>query len=139
MDYHFEMEKFWRKLKDLSLGTGALAVRAGVRPDDVQRLIALEEAPEDIAHKILEVLGREVLAYDPDEDDEEEQEADASDVEDDAFNTLTINGVKERIANGLLTLNEALEQEEQSDSPRSTLLAWLSDEMKATTTTTEGE
>ena len=138
MVYHFDMDKFWMMLKQLRLGTGTLATRAGVRPDDVQKLIALEEAEADIALKILEVMGREVLAYDPDGNEDAEDEEDKEPDAPIASTALTVNETKQHIAGGTLSLADALAREKKSETPRSTLITWLNEEIAKSVNTTEG-
>ena len=139
MVYHFDIDKFWRRLKELGLGTGTLAARAGVPPDAIQRLIALEEAEEDVALKVLEVLGREVLAYDPDEVDTtaDYETAPAGEPVPCEPAQYTIGRVKQLVASGTWGVEETLSAEQSQDSPRSTLIDWLEKELaKGTTTST---
>jgi len=148
MEYHFDLEKFWRKLKQLNLGTGTLSTQAGVRPDDVQMMIRLEMAKGDVALKLLEVLGREVLAYDPDESEEEDVYLSGG-VPDDAPDFVTtstdidsteytINEIKAGVADGTWTLADIAASERAAENPRSTLLAWIEEmEAKVTSTSTE--
>lgn len=133
MTYHFDLDKFWRRMKERGLGTGTLAARAGVPPDAVQQLIALEEADEDVALKILEVLGREILAYDPDEVDST-AEADYPTEPLEATppcdpSQYTIGKVKQLVASGAWGLEETLAAEQSQESPRSTLIDWLEKEL----------
>jgi len=160
MEYHFDLDKFWRKLKQLNLGTGTLASTAGVRPDDVQMMIRLELAKGDVALKLLEVLGREVLAYDPDENEEISDQEEVNLSDDSSTNSdatvatndidpsgyavnvdsseFTINEIKAGVADGTWTLADIAASERAAEAPRSTLLAWLEEmEAKVTVNSTE--
>ena len=124
---HFDMEKFWRKLKELGLGTGTLATRAGVLPGDVQRLIALKETTNEIGAKIVEILTTDVLAYveEPEEEGRDERDED----EDPIDLSLSITKIKAKIEAGAWSVKEVMEQEQAQETPRTTLLAWLEEEL----------
>jgi len=124
---HFDIEKFWRKLKQLSLGTGTLATRAGVRPDDVQKLIALGETTEEIGAKIVDVLTTDVLAY-VEEPEERTEIIDKVPIEPIDI-SLSISKIKAKIEDGVWSAKKVLEQEQAQEMPRTTLLAWLEEEL----------
>ena len=135
--YHFDIEKFWRKLKELKLGSGTLAERAGVLPDDVQRLIFRGYADDEIGEKIVDILGEDVLEDSLQNEDNEEEEGRVdldeeidSIAEDFAIADYTINQIKEKIENRELGLGKALRLERAQDDPRVTLLDWLKEQME---------
>ena len=132
--YHFDIEKFWRKLKELKLGSGTLAERAGVLPDDVQRLVFRSYADDKIGAKIVDVLGEDVLEDSLQNEDDEEEEGYADlDAETDsslAIADYSIDQIKEMIGNGEVELADVLELEKARDDPRSTLLKWIEEQLE---------
>jgi len=106
-----DKEKFLKRLDLLGLGTGTLAARAGVPPDYVQKVLALEEIDDsDYGKALLEVIGEEVL-------DKPE---------------LTVKDTIEKIEAGELDPQVVYEQEMERDKPRITLLNYLKENANVT-------
>lgn len=134
---YFDMGKFWRKLKELKLGTATLGEQAGVLGSGgVLKLIALGCIDDEIGEKIVEVLGEDVLEDSlQNEDGEEEDYADLdkeidSTVENFAIADYSINQIKEKIGNGEIGLGKTLRLEQAQDDPRTTLLKWLEEQLE---------
>ena len=132
--HYFDIEKFWRKLKELKLGSGTLAERAGVLPDDVQKLVTLGCIDDEIGEKIVDILSEDVLEDSLKNDEEGEilvdPESKVDSTEAFAVVAYTINQIKEKIEKGEIGLEEVLDLEKLQDEPRTTLTTWIEEQLE---------
>jgi hypothetical protein len=117
-------------MKMRKLGTGTLPNLLGIRSDDLLKVIALEEAEEELAKKLIGMLGKGIVAKleaekvrEPALNEgktEDGQPADGGD----PFSG-TIQELQDRVRDGEIDATELGKVERGREAPRTTLIHWL--------------
>jgi len=112
-----DVTKMLEGAKLRKLGTGTLAKTIGVRPDDIQKVIALGEANGDVATKLVDFFGDVVVVSETEDLDEG--------MDSDSLFDGTVAQLKARVEDGVISAAELAEYESKRENPRTTLLKWL--------------
>ncbi len=120
-----DKDRLLTRLKEMGIGTGILADRAGIPANSVQRIIWTGRASKDEAEALIRIVGREVVIGSKPEPKKEEAPAPVTPPPPE----LTVREIIAGVESGEIDPLHAYEIEKQREKPRATLMHYLEEKL----------